>query len=93
MISTGSKRPRRLLRNPFGPQHSGEHANGSPGANLAGRISQARPQFSRSRRPLTKPSVDRRYFFSADACPLAPEMGVEWMSAKCQKRTFSKFIR
>jgi hypothetical protein len=36
-----------LLRNPFGAQHSGKHANGSPGAISAGRISQARPQFGR----------------------------------------------
>src|SRR3974390_230473 len=41
--------PQRLRSHPCGRKHSGGLANGTAGAAVAGRISQARPQFDRSR--------------------------------------------
>src|SRR3974390_606875 len=41
--------PQRLRSHPCGRKHSGGLADGTAGAAVAGRISQARPQFDRSR--------------------------------------------
>ena len=49
------------MRNSFRSQHSGKHTNGSSGATLAGHISQAGPQFGRSRRvPI---ALSKRFLF------------------------------